>query len=393
MPFYPRRCASAGVPGWPRAGAWVRAEGGGRRGAGIARWGVHTCTKSAAAPVCGSTATRRPRRALPSTSFTCGARRLRAQWRRCAPPEHTAPPDARAGAAASGVGLGFSHAPPTSTPRPTLAAIPSAAQPPPCILMDSWFVDERTCCRTATMGKGRTRNAREDKKDRMAAGLKVRASAWAHAMRCAPPTLFSACTLLCVDWVRRPLRQLSRKAKRQMKKALVSTQVQEARGAGKAPSSHAILRAQVPRCLTTLLALLDARLRVARARTHTRPLSLSHYVCVRVYVCTCVRVCKCVCVCVCVYVCVYIYLVRLRVADPYTHTHSHTLTYMCVFQGVTDAKNTHICQNTHTYVNIYVCFSGGTHIYVNVYVKRHANMSTCMCVFQGVPEAKPFASS
>ena len=180
------------------------------------------------------------------------------------------------------------------------------------------------------------------------------------------------------------LRQLSRKAKRQMKKALVSTQVQEARGAGKAPSSHAILRAQVPRCLTTLLALLDARLRVARARTHTRPLSLSHYVCVRVYVCTCVRVCKCVCVCVCVYVCVYIYLVRLRVADPYTHTHSHTLTYMCVFQGVTDAKNTHICQKTHTYVNIYVCLSGGTHIYVNVYVKRHANMSTYMC-FSGGP--------
>ena len=59
------------------------------------------------------------------------------------------------------------------------------------------------------MGKARTRNAREDKKDKLAAGLK-----------------------------------LSHKAKRQMKKALVSKEVEEARGSGKAPSAHAILRAQ-----------------------------------------------------------------------------------------------------------------------------------------------------
>ena len=60
-----------------------------------------------------------------------------------------------------------------------------------------------------------------------------------------------------------PARQLSHKAKRQMKKALVATQVQEARGAGKAPSSHAILRAQVPRVLTPQL---DA----TRVRTSAR---------------------------------------------------------------------------------------------------------------------------
>lgn len=59
------------------------------------------------------------------------------------------------------------------------------------------------------MAKGRTRNARDDKKDRLASGL-----------------------------------QLSRKAKRQLKKKLVSAHVQEARGDGKAPSAHKVLRAQ-----------------------------------------------------------------------------------------------------------------------------------------------------
>ena len=59
------------------------------------------------------------------------------------------------------------------------------------------------------MAKGRTRNSREDKKDRAAAGLK-----------------------------------LSHKAKRQIKKALVTKQVEDARGGGKTPSAHAVLRAQ-----------------------------------------------------------------------------------------------------------------------------------------------------
>ena len=60
------------------------------------------------------------------------------------------------------------------------------------------------------MAKGRTRNARDDKKDKLAAGLK-----------------------------------LSHKAKRQMKKAIVAKQAEAARGNGTAPSAHAVLRAQV----------------------------------------------------------------------------------------------------------------------------------------------------
>jgi hypothetical protein len=69
------------------------------------------------------------------------------------------------------------------------------------------------------MAKGRTRNAREDKKDRTAAGL-----------------------------------QLSRKAKRQMKKQLVAAKVQDARGEGKAPSAHKILRAQgIPEAKATMV--------------------------------------------------------------------------------------------------------------------------------------------
>jgi len=141
------------------------------------RMGVthHTCTNIATAPVCGSTVTTSPLRSLPSISFTCHTHARTHKHKLTCKHPHSPRTSLKHPIILLSPNIIHAHTH-TCTPFPTHSSIE--------ILMFWWedrtfdlprsTMREHPARAVEHMAKGRTRNAREDKKDKKAAGLLVR---------------------------------------------------------------------------------------------------------------------------------------------------------------------------------------------------------------------------